>query len=98
MEGRVYRGCGNFFGRVQLFGVLQVCKNFGGRVHFYPPSSPLTPLCASMIRAKKSNLINLDTFDLMIVLAANKLFMRSKVNNNAIFIFLDFQFHDGPCD
>jgi hypothetical protein len=51
-----------------------------------------------MIRAKKSNLINLDTFDLMIVLAANKLFMRSKVNNNAIFIFLDFQFHDGPCD
>jgi hypothetical protein len=32
--------------------------------------------------------MNLDTFILMIALAANKLFMRSKVNNNAILIYV----------
>ncbi len=43
-------------------------KNFGGRVHFYPPSPPPHPLCASMASTyfrydSNLGLVNLDKFD-----------------------------------
>ncbi len=51
--GYMYKGRENFGGGYTflVFDCIfknKFCKNFGGRVHFYPPL-PLTPLCASMI-------------------------------------------------
>ncbi len=44
----------NFWeGRVHIFGffINKFFKNYGGRVHFYPPLSPPPyPLCASMLK------------------------------------------------